>query len=246
MTLRNLKALIKNEAAGYLYAPVAYVFLFIFLLLAGAFTFQLSGFFANGQATLRDFFFWHPWLYLILVPAIGMRLWSDERRAGTMELLFTMPVTVWQCIVAKFTAAWLCLALALLLTFPMILTVTYLGDPDMGAIWTAYLGSFLMAGAYLSISSFTSAISRSQVVAFIIAVVICIVGLFIGYPPVTDFLVHWAPNWLVQLMGSLSLLTHFDALQRGVIDFTDVLYYFSVIGFFLFLTAVTLKNRRSN
>ncbi len=245
MTWRNIKALTKSEIGGYMVSPAAYVFVIIFLLLSGSFTFLLGNFFKSGQATLNGFFMWHPWLYLFLVPAAGMHLWSEERRSGTIELLFTMPVTPLQCIIAKFLAAWAFIAVALLGTFPIVLTVSYLGDPDMGAIVTGYIGSILMAGAYLAITGFTSAITRSQVVSFIISVVICLLLIFIGWPPITNTLVDWAPRALIDFFASLSVMSHFGSIQRGVIDSRDVLYYLSVIGFFLFMTSITLKNHRS-
>ena len=184
----NIKTIAKRELVAYFASPVAYVFIVIFLLLAGFFTFMLGHFFEIGQANLRSFFMWHPWLYLFLVPAAGMRLWSEERRSGTMELLLTMPITAWQAIVGKFLASWLFLGIALALTFPIAITVNYLGSPDNGVILTSYVGSFLLAGAYLAISCMTSAITRNQVVSFILAVVICFLLILVGYPPVTDFL----------------------------------------------------------
>src|SRR5689334_13976952 len=171
--ISNIKTITKRELTSYFTSPVAYVFIVIFLLLLGFFTFMLGGFFERGEASLISFFYWHPWLYLFLVPAVGMRLWSEERRQGTMELLLTMPITPWQAIVGKFLASWLFLGIALALTFPITMTVNYLGNPDNGVIFASYVGSFLMAGAYLAITSMTSAMTRNQVVSFIISVVIC-------------------------------------------------------------------------
>ncbi len=245
MSFRNIKALMKSEIGSYMVSPAAYVFVIIFLLLSGSFTFLLGGFFQSGQATLSVFFMWHPWLYLFMVPAAGMHLWSEERRSGTLELLFTMPVTPFECIIAKFFAAWAFIAVGLFCTFPVVLTVSYLGNPDFGAIMTGYLGSILMAGSYLAITGFTSAITRSQVVSFIISVVVCLLLIFIGWPPITNTLVDWAPRGLIDFFASLSVMSHFESIQRGVIDSRDLLYYFSVIGFFLFLTSITLKNHRS-
>src|SRR3954471_11686757 len=184
----NIKTIAKRELGGYFASPVAYVFIVIFLLLCGFFTFMLGGFFERREASLVSFFLWHPWLYLFLVPAVGMRLWSEERRLGTMELLLTMPITSWQAIVGKFLASWLFLALALALTFPVVLTVNYLGHPDNGVIFSTYIGSWLMAGAYLAISCITSAMTRTQVVSFIISVVICLFLILAGFPPVINFL----------------------------------------------------------
>src|SRR5436190_1877192 len=193
----NIKAIMKRELGGYFTSPIAYVFLVIFLLLTGFFTFTVGNFFERGEASLVSFFTWHPWLYLFLVPAVGMRLWSEERRLGTMELLLTMPVTAWQAIVGKFLASWLFLALALALTFPVVISVNYLGTPDNGVIFCAYIGSLLMAGAYLAIGCLTSAMTRNQVISFILSVVICLLLIMAGWPPVINLLVRWAPEWFV-------------------------------------------------
>lgn len=237
--------IIKRELASYFTSPVAYVFLVMFLILLGFFTFMIGNFFEIGQATLAPFFQWHPWLYLVLVPAVGMGLWAEERRSGSMELLLTLPVNPWQTIVGKFAAAWLFLALALALTFPMVCTVYYLGNPDGGVITTGYFGSFLLSGTYLAVSSMTSAMTRNQVVSFITSVVICLFLVLAGYPPVTDMLVQWAPTWFVDAVASFSVMTHYDALQRGVLSTRDLVYFLSVIAFALFLTSVVIRNRRS-
>jgi ABC-2 type transport system permease protein len=243
---RNIQAVAKRELGSYFSSPVAYVFIVIFLVLAGFFTFMMGGFFARNEASLVSFFIWHPWLYLFLVPAVGMRLWAEERRSGTIELLLTMPITTWQAIVGKFLAAWLFLGLALALTFPMIVTVSALGDPDGGAIVAGYLGSFLMAGSYLAVSSMMSAVTRNQVVSFIMAVVICLFLLLAGWPPVTSMLVHWAPNWLVNMVAGLSVMPHIEAMQRGVVDLQDLVYFFGVMVFSLFTTGVILRSRRGS
>jgi ABC-2 type transport system permease protein len=221
------------------------VFLVIFLLLTGFFTFTVGSFFERGEASLVSFFTWHPWLYLFLVPAAGMRLWSEERRLGTLELLLTMPVTAWQAIVGKFLASWLFLALALALTFPVIITVNYLGDPDNGVILSGYIGSFLLAGAYLAISCMTSALTRNQVISFILSVMICLFLILAGYTPVTDLLVRWASPVVVETIASFSVMTHFEAFQRGVLDTRDVVFFASVIGFMLFTTGVIIRNQRA-
>jgi ABC-2 type transport system permease protein len=242
----NIKAIAKRELSGYFGSPVAYVFIVIFLLLTGFFTFEAGGFFERGQASLDgSFFMWHPWLYLFLVPAAGMRLWAEERRVGTLELLLTMPVTAWQAIVGKFLASWLFLALALALTFPVVLTVNYLGSPDNGAIFTAYLGSFLMAGAYLAVSCMTSAMTRNQVVSFIIAVVLCLFLVLCGFPPVTNMLSQMDKPWLVNLVAAFSVMTHFTSFSRGVLDSRDLIFFASVIAFSLFTTGVILRSHRS-
>ena len=243
--IRNIKTIAKREVAGYFSSPVAFVFIVIFLLLAGFFTFMVAGFFDRGEANLMPFFTWHPWLYLFLVPAVGMRMWSDERRLGTIELLLTMPVTPWQAIVGKFLASWIVLALALALTFPVVWTVNYLGSPDNGVILGGYIGSLLMAGAYLAISSMTSAMTRNQVVSFIVAVVLSLFLILCGWPPVTDMLVQWAKPWFVDGVAAFSVMTHFESIQKGVLDSRDILYFLSVIVFSLFTTGVIIRAHRA-
>ncbi|HPY31625.1 MAG TPA: ABC transporter permease [Verrucomicrobiota bacterium] len=240
----NVKTIAKRELAGYFSSPVAYVFIVIFLLLSGFFTFMVGGFFERGEASLVSFFMWHPWFYLFLVPAVGMRLWAEERRVGTLELLLTMPVTAWQAIVGKFVASWLFLGLALGLTFPLVITVNYLGSPDNGVILAGYLGSLLMAGSYLAISCLTSALTRNQVVSFIIAVVLCLFLILAGFPPVTNLLARWSVT-LVELVASFSFITHFEGFQKGVLDSRDVIFFLSVIGFSLFTTGVILRGHRA-
>jgi ABC-2 type transport system permease protein len=241
----NIKAISKRELGGYFTSPIAYVFLVIFLLLTGFFTFTVGNFFERGEASLVSFFTWHPWLYLFLVPAVGMRLWSEERRLGTLELLLTMPITTWQAIVGKFLASWLFLGLALALTFPVVITVNWLGDPDNGVIFSGYVGSFLLAGAYLAVSCMTSAMTRNQVISFILSVVICLFLILAGYTPVTDLLTRFANPIIVQIVAAFSVMTHFEAFQRGVLDTRDVIYFASVIGFALFTTGVIIRNQRA-
>jgi ABC-2 type transport system permease protein len=242
----NIKTISKRELGAYFSSPLAYVFIVIFLLLCGFFTFMVGGFFERGEASLvQSFFNWHPWFYLFLVPAVGMRLWADERRVGTLELLLTMPITPWQAIVGKFLASWLFLALALVMTFPVVLTVNYLGSPDNGVILSGYVGSWMMAGAYLAVSCVTSAITRSQVVSFIISVVACLFLILAGWPPVTNMLVKWAPSWTVDLVAAFSVMPHFDSVRRGVIDSRDLVYFLSVIGFSLFTTGVIIRSHRA-
>ncbi len=240
-----VRAIVKRELVAYFTSPVAYVFLVIFLLLTGFFTFTAGNFFERGEASLAAFFGWHPWIFLVVVPAIGMRLWAEERRSGTLELLFTMPIATWQAIVGKFLASWLFIAVALLLTFPAILTVNVLGAPDNGAIFAGYLGSFFMAGAYLAVTSMTSAMTRNQVVAFILSVVACLFLVLAGFNPVTDLMSRWASPALVDTVAAFSIVTHFDGFQRGVIDSRDFLYFASVIGFALFATGVILRGHRA-
>ena len=235
----------KRELRGFFSSPVAFVFIVIFLLLSGFFTFMVANFFDRGQANLLTFFAWHPWLYLFLVPAVGMRMWSEERRQGTIELLLTFPVTPWQAILGKFLAAWIVVGMALVLTFPMVITVNYLGSPDNGVIFGGYLGSFLMAGAYMAVSAMTSATTRNQVVSFIIAVVLLLFLILAGFPPVTELLTSWARPWLVDGIASVSVITHFESIQKGVLDSRDVLYFLSVIGFSLFTTGVVIRAHRA-
>jgi ABC-2 type transport system permease protein len=241
----NVSAIMKRELGGYFTSPIAYVFLVIFLLLTGFFTFTVGNFFERGEASLVSFFTWHPWLYLFLVPAVGMRLWSEERRLGTLELLLTMPITIWQAIVGKFLASWLFLALALALTFPVIITVNWLGDPDNGVIVAGYVGSLLLAGAYLAISCMTSAMTRNQVISFILSVMICLFLILAGYTPVTDLLTRFANAFVVQVIAAFSVMTHFEAFQRGVLDTRDVIFFVTVIGFALFTTGVIIRNQRA-
>jgi len=241
----NIRTIMKRELGGYFTSPIAYVFLIIFLLLTGFFTFTIGNFFERGEASLVSFFTWHPWLYLFLVPAVGMRLWSEERRLGTMELLLTMPLTTWQAIVGKFLASWLFLALALALTFPVWITVNWLGSPDNGIIAAGYVGSLFLAGSYLAISCMTSALTRNQVISFILSVVICLFFILAGYTPVTDLLVRFASPLVVDIIASFSVMTHFEGFQRGVIDLRDFVFFASVIGFALFTTGVIIRSQRA-
>jgi len=244
--MRNVGIIMRRELASYFATPLAYVFILIFLVLAGSFTFYLGGFYERGQADLDPFFTFHPWLYLFLIPAISMRLWAEERKSGTIELLLTQPVTLWDAVVGKFLAAWLFTALALALTFPLWLTVNYLGKPDNGAILAAYLGSLLLAGGFLAIGSCMSALTRNQVVAFILAVVACFAFLLAGFPMVLDLFRSWAPQVLVDAVASLSFLTHFESIAKGVIDLRDLLYLAMLIGFFLLATAIALELRKAD
>jgi ABC-2 type transport system permease protein len=244
--MRNVGIIMRRELASYFATPLAYVFILIFLVLAGSFTFYLGGFYERGQADLDPFFTFHPWLYLFLIPAISMRLWAEERKSGTIELLLTQPVTLWDAVVGKFLAAWLFTALALALTFPLWLTVNYLGKPDNGAILAAYLGSLLLAGGFLAIGSCMSALTRNQVVAFILAVVACFAFLLAGFPMVLDLFRSWAPQVLVDAVASLSFLTHFESIAKGVIDLRDLLYFAMLIGFFLLATAIALELRKAD
>ena len=245
-SVNNILAIFKREISGYFGSPVAYVFIVIFLLLIGFFTFYISRFFEVGQADLRNFFEWHPWIFMFLVPAVAMRLWAEERRMGTIELILTFPVTVGEAILGKFLAAWFFIGIGLFLTFPMIFTAAYLGNPDIGPILCAYVGSFLSAGAFLSVGIMTSSLTRSQVVSFILSIVICLFFIIAGYPPVTNVLSGWAPLWLVNLVSNLGFLTHLISIERGVLDFRDLLYYFSIIAFMLFMNGIIIQSRKAS
>ncbi|MGF1525398.1 MAG: ABC transporter permease subunit [Candidatus Competibacterales bacterium] len=239
-------AVFRRELAGYFATPVAYVFIVIFLVLSGALTFYLGNFYERGQADLQPFFTFHPWLYLFLVPAVSMRLWAEERKSGSIELLLTLPITMTQAVLGKFFAAWSFIAFALVLTFPMWITVNYLGDPDNGVILCGYLGSLLMAGGFLAIGACLSATSRSQVIAFILTVVVCFAFLLSGFPLVLDLFSGWAPQGMVDAVASLSFLTHFNNLSRGVIDLRDLLFFALVIGFWLAANAIVLDAKKAD
>ena len=243
--MRNVGIIMRRELASYFATPLAYVFILIFLVLANAFTFYLGGFFERGQADLQVFFYWHPWLYLFLIPAISMRLWAEERKSGSIELLMTQPVTLWEAVLGKYFAAWLFAALALALTFPIWITVNYLGSPDNGTILAAYVGSLLLAGGYLAIGSCMSALTNNQVIAFILGVVACFVVLLAGFPLVLDVFRSWAPQFLVDAISSLGFLTHYEAISKGVIDIRDLIYFALLISWFLLATAVVLDVRKS-
>ena len=236
----------RRELAGYFATPVAWVFIVIFLIMAGAFTFYIGAFYDRGIADLDPFFTFHPWLYLFLVPAIAMRLWAEERRSGTIELLLTLPLTLWQAVLGKFLAAWLFVGLALLLTFPVWLTVNYLGDPDNGVIAAGYIGSWLMAGGFLAIGSCMSALTRNQVVAFILSVVVCFGFLVSGLPMVMDLFSSWAPQSLLDAIAEFSFLAHFSTISRGVIDLRDLIYFALVIVVWLLANTMVLEMKKAD
>ena len=243
--MKSIWTITKRELAGYFNSPVAYVFLVIFLLMTAAFTFLIGQFMDRNQATLQPFFMWHPWIYLFLVPAVGMRLWSEERRQGTMELLLTLPISLWHCIIGKFLASWIFLTLALVMTFPIWITVSYLGDPDHYVILASYIGSFFLAGAYLSITSMTSAFTRNQVISFILSVVICLFLVLCGWPPVTDVVETLAPRSIVEFVAAFSVMPGIEQFNNGQIDSRAVIYFLSVIGFPLFATSVIIRGLRA-
>jgi ABC-2 type transport system permease protein len=244
--MRNTLVLFRREFASYFATPLALVFIVIFLVASGALTFGLGGFYVRGQADLAPFFNYHPWLYLLLMPALSMRLWSEERKSGTIELLMTLPVTPWQAVIGKFLAAWAVAGLALLLTFPIWITVNYLGDPDNGAIVTGYIGSLLVAGGMLAIGACFSAATRNQVIAFIVTVVVCFLFLLSGFALVLDAFSGWAPQPVVDAVASLSFLTHFGSIAKGVIDMRDLLYFAIVIGVWLIANALVLDMKKAD
>jgi ABC-2 type transport system permease protein len=239
-------AIFRRELRAYFATPLAYVFIVIFLMLAGALTFYLGGLYERGQADLQPFFNFHPWLYLFLIPAVSMRLWSEERKSGTIELLLTLPVTMWQAVLGKFLAAWAFIGLALVLTFPVWITVNYLGDPDNGVILASYLGSLLMAGAFLAIGACLSAATRNQVIAFILTVVVCFLMLLAGFPLVLDAIGALFPQVMVDAVAQLSFLTHFAAIAKGVIDLRDVVFFLLTIGFWLVACAVVIDLKKAD
>jgi ABC-2 type transport system permease protein len=243
--IENAWIIAKREFAGYFASPLAAVFLTIFVALTGAFAFHIGGFFDNEQATLDTFFAYHPFLYLLLVPAVAMRLWAEERKSGTIELLMTLPVSPWEAILGKFLAAWAFIGLALLLTFPMWITVNWLGDPDNGVILTSYLGSFLMSGAFLALGSCISALTKNQVIAFIVAATVCFLLVMSGHELVQDFLKAWFPPIVADAVSSLSFLTHFEQISRGTVNVPSLFFFLSLIVFALFANAIVVEQKKS-
>lgn len=236
----------KRELSSYFVTPIAYVFIVIFLFLSGIFTFYLGNFFARGQADLLPFFTFHPWLYLFLIPALAMRLWAEERKSSTIELLLTLPITITETVLGKFLAAWVFTAIALALTFPLWISVNYLGNPDNAVILAGYIGSLLMAGAFLAIGACMSALTKNQVIAFVITVVVCLAFILSGFPLILDFFSGWAPQIIVNAISSFSFLTHFSAISKGVIDLRDIIYFFSLIAFWLFATAILIEMKKAD
>jgi ABC-2 type transport system permease protein len=246
ITLRAASAVFARELSGYFATPLAYVFLVIFLFAMGAFTFYLGGFYESEQASLEIFFSFHPWLYLFLIPAIAMRLWAEERKSGTIELLLTLPIPLGAAVAGKFFAAWVFAGIALVLTFPVWLTVNYLGEPDNGVILASYLGSWAMAGGYLAIGSAVSAGTSNQVIAFVVSVVICFLFTVAGTPLVVGFFAGLGvPLAILNTISSFSFLFHFNAIMTGVIDLRDLIFFGTLIGFFLFVTAILVDLRRA-
>lgn len=244
--MNRMLTIFRREFRGYFATPVAYVFIVIFLFLTGLFTFYIGSFYERSQADLEPFFRYHPWLYMLLIPAISMRLWSEERKSGTLELLMTLPVSLADAVVGKFLAAWAFTAIALGLTFPLWLTVNYLGNPDNTVIAAGYLGSLLMAGGFLAIGSCISALTRNQVVAFVISFVICFAFNLSGFPLVLDFFSGWAPQAVVEAIGSFSFLTHFNSIQKGVIDLRDVIFFASLIALWLYANTLAIEHSKGH
>jgi ABC-2 type transport system permease protein len=243
--MRAIALIAQRELAAYFATPVASVFIVIFLILIGAMTFNLGNFFDRGQADLSPFFTFLPWVFLLLVPAITMRLWAEERRLGTIELLLTLPITQGQAVLGKFLAAWAFCAVALALTFPFVVTVNLLGDPDNGVIVSGYLGALLVAGAFLAIGSAASALTRNQVIAFVIAVALCFVFAVASYPLVTEFLSRNIPV-LAEVARRIAVLDRYQAFTRGLISARDLVFFASFIGFFLFLNTALVDQRKTD
>ncbi|MDP5028941.1 MAG: ABC transporter permease [Paraglaciecola sp.] len=244
--MSNVLILLKREFASFFATPVAYVFIAIFLILSGVFAFFVGGLYERGQADLLAFFNFHPWLYLFLVPAMAMRTWSEERKSGSIELLMTLPISTWQAMIAKYLAAWLVLGLALVLTFPLWLTVNYLGNPDNGIILAAYIGSWFMAGAFLAIGICMSAMTKNQVIAFILSVVVCFLFVVSGSNIVLDIFKNWAPNLVIDTIASFSFLTHFEAMSKGVIALNDIGYFLLVTLTWLFAGLIIIDQKKAD
>jgi ABC-2 type transport system permease protein len=244
--MNNISAIARRELANYFATPVAYVFIVIFLALTGVFTFYLGGFYERGQADLQPFFLYHPWLYLFLIPALSMRLWSEERKAGTIELLMTLPISTGEAVLGKFLAAWAFTSVALVLTFPIWITVNYLGEPDNAVIFAGYIGSLLMAGAFLAVGAAISALTRNQVIAFVITVVLCFGFTLSGFPLVLDFFRGWLPHGVVASIAYLSFWTHFDSITKGVIDLRDVIFFGSFIACWLFANVILVEMKKAD
>jgi len=244
--MHNIWVLFKRELLGYFATPIAYVFIVVFLLLTGIFTFYFGNFLSRGQADLVPFFGFHPWLYAMFIPAITMRLWAEERKSGSIELLFTLPITISQAIWAKFLAGFAFTAVALALTFPLWLIVNYLGHPDNGVIMGSYCGSLLMAGGFLAIGSFISALTKNQVVAFVLTFLLCLMMNLLGYPMFIDNIRAWLPNIVVETVQNFSFLANFDTISRGLLDLRSLIYFTTLIVFFLFANAVAIENKKAD
>jgi len=243
--MRNIAIIFRRELVSYFATPLAYVFIVIFLALAGALAFFVGNFFERGQADLQPFFSFHPWLYLVLIPALAMRLWAEERKSGTIELFLTLPISMTEAVVGKFLASWAFAGIALALTFPFWITVNYLGNPDNGVIVASYIASFLMAGAFLAIGACLSAMTKNQVIAFVVTAAVCFLFTVSGSQIVLGFLKGWAPQALIDTAANFSFLTHFNAIVRGVIDLRDAVFFLSVIVFFLYANAIVVDLKKA-
>lgn len=239
--MRQTAPVFKREFLGYFRSPVAYVFLIVFLIATIGCAFFLGQFFRANTASLESYFLYLPWLFLFLIPAAGMRLWSEEMRTGTLELLFTLPVTTLEAVIGKFLAAWAFLSIAILLSFPLVITIAYLGNPDWGILFASYLGAILMAGSFLSVCSLVSALTKNQIISFVISVLVCFVLDLLGASVFTGFLGSYLPVPLVDVISNFSFITHFDAFMKGIIDPKDVIFFLSLTGFSLFLNVVALE-----
>jgi gliding motility-associated transport system permease protein len=242
--MNNVMTIFRREFGAYFSTPLAYVFIVIFLAMSGSFTFFMGYFFERGQADLQPFFSFHPWLYLIFVPAVSMRLWAEERKSGTIELLMTLPISTVQAVLGKFLSAWAFIAVAVVLTFPIWLTVNYLGSPDNGVIIAGYIGSLIMAGAYLAIGACISAITKNQVIAFILSALVCFLFLTSGLEIVIAFFRGWAPTGVVDLVAGMSFLSHFSAITTGVIYLRDIVFFASLISVCLFINVLLVDGRK--
>ncbi|HAI15823.1 MAG: ABC transporter permease [Gammaproteobacteria bacterium] len=242
----NLGIIFRRELLSYFATPLAYVFIVIFLITNGIFTFELGGFYVRGQADLLPFFSFHPWLYLFMVPAIAMTLWADERKTGSIELLLTLPIRLSEAVIGKFLAAWVLTGIALLLTFPIWLTVNYLGNPDNGVIVAAYMGSWFMAGGFLAIGSCLSACTKNPVIAFILTVAICFLFVIMGSPILLNAFPQWVPQVLVDAFSAMGFLTHFDSIARGVLDIRDFLFFTVFIAAWLLASAIVIEMKKAN
>jgi ABC-2 type transport system permease protein len=242
----HIAVIVRRELASYFATPLAYVFIVIFLAMAGSLAFFVGNFFDRGQADLQPFFTFHPWLYLVLIPALAMRLWAEERKSGTIELLLTLPISMTEAVVGKFLASWIFAGIALVLTAPFWVTVNYLGHPDNGVILASYIASFLMAGAFLAVGACLSALTKNQVIAFVVTAAACFVFTVSGSPIVLGFVKGWAPQAVISTVAGFSFLTHFNAIVRGVIDLRDAVFFLSVIAFFLYANAIIVDLKKAD
>lgn len=245
MNLQQIKSITKREVHGYFSTPLAYVFIVIFLFLSGVFTFYVGGFYERGQADLIPFFRFHPWLFLFLIPAITMRLWAEERKTGMIELLITFPITTTELVIGKFLAAWIFTSIAILLTFPIWITVNLLGSPDNTVVMATYIGSIIMAAAYIAVGSCISSITKSQVIAFVLSLFVCFLLMISGFAPVVDIFRGWLPQVFIEAIASFSFLTHFNAMSKGIIDFRDVFYFSALTTLAIYINVVIIETKKN-